>query len=76
MYVHVSNATGMQLLQTYFLWVWHCCTCSTKQVKSIALQWNGLQRGGSEQDGYVCSKTEALVARRGGNIGGRFIDNG
>ena len=43
MYVcmYVSNATGMQILQTRFLWAWHFCMCSTKQIKSI-LHYDGI----------------------------------
>ena len=32
-----------------------------------------LQKGGSNREGYMCG---GVVARRGGDIGGRFIDSG
>ena len=39
MYVcrYVSNATGIQLLQTYFLWVWHCLhvQCTRENVHAL-----------------------------------------
>ena len=47
MYVCISNATGMQLLQTHFLWAWHYLHARVVEPKSEhALRWSRLQRGG------------------------------
>ena len=49
MYVgrYVRNATGIQLLQTYFLWAWHCF--HSHAVEPVhALRSSHLQRGDGE----------------------------
>ena len=57
-------------------------TCAVELVVSRARKENMhcmscLQIGGSDEGGYTMhGDTEVVVVRRGGNIGGRFIDSG
>ena len=79
MYVcmYVSNATGMQLLPTYFLWEWHCfhaCMCSRAKEHALtkespAERWRQLGRLGAQQHGSSDSEE-----RR--EYGGRLINHG
>ena len=70
--INVRNATGMQLLQANFLWVWHCLHVHCSAVKGEhALRWTPLQRGSGDYDGYVCSNTNTVVSEeRNGTLAG------
>ena len=70
--MYVSNATGSPIIVKYFLWAWHCLHMRACITILYCMESPAEKCGG----GCVRSNTEVVIARRGGNIGGRFIDSG